>query len=109
MSDRYQGNGQQAPRPRRAAQSAFGFLDAQKPREGAFPLEEIHAATLHEAITSWCAKGYAITFGLTSDGGALGVHLLADGNVRKRYFPTPEEVEAFLTVVSDSQGAGTGT
>jgi hypothetical protein len=67
-------------------------------------LAEVDAETLHAAITRWTDCGYAITFGRTGDGGAIGVHLLAGGEKRSKYFSTAAECEDFLTSVPGPVG-----
>jgi hypothetical protein len=62
-----------------------------------FDLLPVDAECLRDAIAAWTGRGYAITFGRTGDGGAMGVHLLAGGDKRSRYFSDVSELEDFLT------------
>lgn len=94
-----------APRTN-VVQGAFAFLGEDGGKEvRPFSLELLDGATLLEAVQGWCGQGYAITLGLTSDRGALGIHLMADGSIRKSYFPTADEANYFLERLRPHSGA----
>lgn len=89
-------------------QSAFAFLGGPAKAEGAVDLLPVDAECLRDAVASWVALGHAITIGRTADGGAIGVHLLANGEKSSRYFSTIAELEDFLTLVRDGAQAQLG-
>jgi hypothetical protein len=80
-------------------ETAFAFLGEQTAKGTAFPLREIAPESLHGAVVRWCGSGCAISFGLSGDGGAFGVHLIAGGQKRSRWFGTVAELEDFLSTV----------
>lgn len=87
---------------RKLRQTAFDFL-GDVPREtGPFPFAQVSPDLVRDAIATWVGHGHAITFGSTSDGGAMGVHLLANGDRRARYFVDVAELEDFLATVRDA-------
>lgn len=55
------------------------------------------------AELSWrvVAAGALLSFGRTSDGGALGVTVTIDGRWRREYFRDPEELADWLTGAAD--------
>lgn len=89
---------------RRMAQGAFDFLTPSGGGGESFPVERVDAEAIAGAITRWLARGHAISFGLSGDGGALGVHLIADGEKRSRWFGTVGEAEDFLTTIPGPSG-----
>lgn len=89
----------------RARQTAFDFIEEVKGMAVSIDMAAVDSDTLADAIASWTGRGYAITFGRTSDGGALGVHLLAGGEKRSRYFTDVAELENFLQVIAGRGGA----
>ena len=92
----------------RLQQSAFAFLGESQERGALFDFEPVDADGLHDAIASWVNQGYAISFGRTSDGGACGVHLHANGDKKSFYFGTVAELEDFLSRVRAPGGGQTG-
>jgi hypothetical protein len=84
---------------RRVTQGAFAFLGQQQASAERFPVESIDQDCLAGAVSRWTARGHAISFGLSGDGGAFGVHLIADGDKRSKWFGTVQECEDFLTTV----------
>lgn len=54
-----------------------------------------------DAIHLLTGNGDAVTFGVTSDGGALMVSLLTGGKVLKSYFHRPEDAEQRLRGVRE--------
>jgi hypothetical protein len=91
----------QASRP---TQAAFAFL-GDVPGSGAhFPLTAISPDSLHGAVVRWLALGHALSFGLSGDGGALGVHLIASGEKRSRWFGQVSELEDFLATIPGPDG-----
>ena len=96
VADQYS---QTKPFVRKSVQGAFDFLGGQGAAGQPFPIEQIDAGGLAVAIARWCGAGHAISFGLSGDGGAFGVHLIADGQKRSRWFGTVSEVEDFLTTI----------
>lgn len=66
---------------------------------------DVSADTLAQAVAHWTEGGHAITFGCTSDGGALSISLLSGGKPFKLYAATAEEAEALLERVAGLPGA----
>lgn len=91
---------QPARRPQRAQQNPLAFLDASGDPQERLSLLETDAETLRDAVALWCSQGYAISFGLTSDGNALGVHLIVGGQKRSKYFTDIASLEDFLKVLA---------
>lgn len=89
-------------------QGAFAFLGNVQGRGGSFAFADVDANLVHEAIQVWVEQGYAISFGHTSDGGALGLHLVAGGVKRSLYGASVEEVEDHLRTIIGSKGAKPG-
>lgn len=90
----------QRARPRRGA---FAFMQQQDGSADRFPVEQIDAEAIHGAVVRWCGQGYAISFGLSGDGGAFGIHLLAGGEKRSRWCAAVGEAEDFLSTVPGAQ------
>ena len=84
---------------RELEQTAFAFLGEVPAVGGNFPLAEISPDCLCGAIVRWLSQGHALSFGLSSDGGALGVHLIVSGSKRTRWFNGVAELEDFLTTI----------
>lgn len=80
-------------------QAAFAFLGLEERVDTKFPLADVSADMLLRALIRWVGAGYALSFGLSSDGGALGVHLLAAGQKRSKWFSTAQELEDFLASI----------
>ena len=95
----------QMPRPR---QGAFAFLADAPAADEPVSLVNVDADTLRDAIAFWTALGHAITIGRTSDGGAVGVHLLAGGQRKSQYFTDLALLEDFLVTVRDGARAQSG-
>jgi hypothetical protein len=93
------------PRP---VQGAFAFLGQQAQGGQRFPVETIDPEVLASAIARWCGAGHAVSFGLSGDGGAFGVHLIAGGDKRSKWFATAQECEDFLTTVPGANGTEPG-
>jgi hypothetical protein len=53
------------------------------------------------AVVSWTTRGGAIVLGTTSDGGALSVTLLQDGERFKLYAANKDELSRLLTQIRD--------
>lgn len=81
-------------------QSPFAFLGSAPAASGSMTLAPVDAETLRDCVAAWTARGHAITFGLTSDGGAASVTLLAGGQRQSRYFTEVADFEDFLKVVT---------
>lgn len=82
-----------------AVQAAFAFMGQGAQGQSAFPMSEIDSDSLLGAVVRWCGQGHAISFGLSGDGGAFGVHLIAGGEKRSRWFGHVAELEDFLATV----------
>lgn len=82
-----------APQPR---QNPFDGWENKSAGEGPFDMSEVDPSLVHNAIVEWTSAGFAITFGRTSDGGAMGVHLLANGRKLPTYHSTVEDLEMRL-------------
>lgn len=85
-----------SPRP---VQGAFDFLGVPSATASKFPIEELSPDVLHSAMARWLASGHALSFGLSGDGGALGVHLIANGEKRSKWFGRVAEAEDFLSTI----------
>jgi hypothetical protein len=83
------------------SKAAFAFLAGDDPGGDQFPLEQISPDMLLRAVVRWCGAGYALSFGLSADGGALGVHLLAGGQRRSKWFQNVAELEDFLATIPE--------
>jgi hypothetical protein len=97
--------------PRRVPAKApdpFSRFTALNRQVESFSVSDVDANLLSDAISSWVGRGFAITFGRTSDGGAIGVHLLANGSRRPSYHATAEELETFLSEIVASGQASVG-
>lgn len=90
--------------PRTSNEDPFAGLGDDPGAEGAFDFQHVSAENLRDAVASWVSRGYAITFGLTSDGGAIGVHLLAGGKKKSEYFGNVAKLEDFLTRITAQHG-----
>ena len=84
---------------RELEQAAFAFLGEVPGGTSNFPLAEISPDCLLGALVRWCSQGHALSFGLSSDGGALGVHLIVSGSKRTRWFNGVAELEDFLASI----------
>lgn len=82
-------------------QAAFAFLGGVGHVGGKFPVAEVSPDMLLRALIRWVGAGYALSFGLSADGGALGVHLLAAGQKRSKWFSTVAELEDFLASIPE--------
>jgi hypothetical protein len=82
-----------APKPR---QNPFEGWSDQSNEAGPFDFSGVDPELVQNVIAEWTALGYAITFGRTSDGGAMGVHLLANGRKQATYHATVDELETRL-------------
>lgn len=60
-----------------------------------------HPDDLVAAITAWTSRGAAIVLGTTSDGGALAVTLLENGERHKLYAASRDELERLLAQIRD--------
>lgn len=83
----------------RSVQGAFDFLGAPSAAASKFPIGELSPDVLQSAMVRWLALGHAISFGLSGDGGALGIHLIANGEKRSKWFGHVAEAEDFLSTV----------
>lgn len=57
------------------------------------------------AIVNWTRAGNAVTFGRTSDGGALSLTLLCGGERLKRYASNADDVAQLLRALAGAGGA----
>lgn len=85
------------------AQDAFVFLDKLEGGVRQIDILQVDAETLRDAVAVWTNEGYAMTFGRTQDGGAIGVHLLAHGNKKSKYFADTSELENFLQSIANEK------
>lgn len=83
----------------RSTQRAFDFMASQLENGEPFSLRNVDAELLHQAVSAWTDRGYLISFGRTSDGGAMGFHLTAAGDKRSKYFSDVASAENFLSEV----------
>lgn len=81
---------------------AFAFLAGKQEEREPISLRNCDPEQLHAAIAAWTDQGHAITFGRTSDGGAVSVSLLAGGQRKSQYFPEVAALEDFLALVARS-------
>lgn len=89
--------------PRRAT-SPLDALSAVRAESNRFTWAVCDPGLLAEAVTTWTDQGNAITFGLTSDGGAVSVTMLAGGDRRKFYASSLEELEDLLKRICALKG-----
>lgn len=82
-------------------QAAFAFLGTEEIEGAKFELREVSEEMLKRALIRWVGAGYALSFGLSADGGALGVHLLAAGQKRTKWFSSVQELEDFLASIPE--------
>jgi len=95
-------------RSKKAAQGAFDFLGPhQRPARG-MDVEAIDASTFGAGCLRWLSRGYALTCGLSSDGGALNVKLLANGDVRSEWFTAAKDAEDFMSAIPGGKEADEG-
>ena len=95
-------------RSKKMAQGAFDFLGPhQRPAKG-MDVDEVDAATFGAGCLRWLGRGYALTCGLSSDGGALNVKLLANGDVRSEWFTSAKDVEDFMSAIPGGKEADEG-
>lgn len=64
---------------------------------------QVAGPLIKECIGFVTASGDAITFGRTTDGGALSVTILSGSERLKQYATTPHEAEGLLQAIIDSQ------
>lgn len=100
MSRVYGDQVERRPRPVTSRQGVWSFLAAESETVEPVSLLNLDPECLRDAVASWVSQGYAISFGQTSDGGAIGVHLIVGGDKKSKYFTTVAELEDFLTRVS---------
>ena len=81
------------------AQAAFAFLGEVPAERSPFPAMQIDAECLRNAIARWTGRGHAISFGLSGDQGAFGIHLIAGGQKVSKWFGHVAEAEDFLTTL----------
>lgn len=84
---------------------AFAFLAGREEPKEPVTLANVDADGLKAAIAAWTDQGHAITFGRTSDGGAISVSLLAGGQRKSQYFPDIAALEDFLALVATANRA----
>jgi hypothetical protein len=89
---------------RQVQQAAFAFMGDVQANGRGFPVEEVSPDSLHGAVARWVSSGHAISFGLSGDGGAFGVHLIAAGEKRSKWFGHVAELEDFLSTVPGPSG-----
>lgn len=81
----------------RTSQSVLtGWLDSLRP-DTAVSWREVDAECLAAAVAAVTDAGHAITFGRTSDGGALSLTLLVAGTPHKTYPSSAAQAEDLLT------------
>lgn len=79
----------------------FAFLGGRQDLGEIFPIGALDSECLARAMSRWLRAGNAISFGLSGDRGALGVHLISGGVKRSRWFGTASEAEDFLTTIPE--------
>lgn len=84
----------------RPGQLDLASLFPGKSNGGAATWEWADPESLKAAISGWTRQGNAITFGRTSDGGALSISLLTGGKPFKLYAADADELEALLTRIA---------
>lgn len=92
----------------KARQSAFAFLGETRKGNALFDMGTVDREAVYAAVVAWVNQGYAISFGRTSDGGALAVNLHANGDKESAYFGSATEAEDFLSRVATSGGPSEG-
>ena len=60
------------------------------------------------AIVNWTRSGNAVTFGRTSDGGALSLTLLCGGERLKRYASSADDLAQLLEALAGAEAPQTG-
>lgn len=83
-------------RYQRATGPDLGALFGAGSKIGAITWADADAGLLAGAIAHWTSGGHAITFGVTSDGGALSISLLSGGKPFKLYASDPDELASLL-------------
>lgn len=83
-------------RYQRATGPDLSALFGSGPKPGAMSWADADASLLAAAISHWTSGGHAITFGVTSDGGALSISLLSGGKPYKLYASDPDELASLL-------------
>lgn len=87
----------------RASQSVMtGWLDSFRP-DSTVSWRECDAECLLAAIAAVTEAGHALTFGRTSDGGALSVTLLAGGTPHKLYPSTAAQAEDLMSRLAHTE------
>lgn len=90
------------PAFRRAPSWQDAFVISSAPDE----VIDWDAADPHQllaAIVNWTRSGNAVTFGRTSDGGALSLTLLCGGERLKRYASNAEDLAQLLTALAGAE------
>lgn len=88
------------PAPQPALHEMFADMTAKK----TVRFEDIEEALLVRALSAWTDAGYAITFGRTSDGGAISMSLLAGDYRKKLYAADAEELADALARIGNVKG-----
>lgn len=87
----------------RASQSVLtGWLDSLRP-DTAVSWREVDPENLSAAIAAVTEAGHAITFGRTSDGGALSLTLLVAGTPHKTYPTSAANAEDLLSRLASTE------
>jgi hypothetical protein len=90
------------PGSRGPAQGAFDFLGDVQTSDEPISLLPCSPELLRDAVAKWVERGHAVTIGRTSDGGAIGVHLLANGQKHSQYFSEIATLEDFLSRLANA-------
>lgn len=91
------------PTFRRSANWQDAFVVSNAPDQ----LIDWDAADPHQllaAIVNWTRAGNAVTFGRTSDGGALSLTLLCGGERLKRYASNADDLAQLLSALAGAYG-----
>lgn len=83
----------------------FTFLASPGAAKEPVSLLHCDAETMRDGVAFWLDLGHAITFGMTSDGGAVAITLLAGGHRASRYFTDIAALEEFLLAIRDEAKA----
>jgi len=86
-------------------QSAFAFMARGNGGTGGFDVDGVDAETIGSAVVRWTGSGYALTLGLSSDGGAFNVKLHAGGQVESKWFTSAKDLEDFLSAIPGREDA----
>lgn len=86
-----------------AGASRYSKLGAKKPQT-AIAWAQVSGPKIKECIGFVTGCGDAITFGRTTDGGALSITVLSGAERLKQYATTPQEAEQMLADIIEACG-----